>query len=58
MLLHPLSKHPLSVWELVKSLFSAKTPEQIPAKYQGQKIAKAPENLNRQATVFPGSGDF
>ncbi|MCS4293350.1 hypothetical protein M2375_001567 [Comamonas sp. BIGb0152] len=58
MLLHPLSKHKRSFWELVKSLFSAKTPEQVPVIDQGHKLAKEPENLNRKATVFPGSGDF
>lgn len=58
MLMHPLPSSKLTFWEHVKSFFSPKSPEQVTVLDQGKKLPKEPENPDRKATVFPGSGDF
>lgn len=58
MLMYPRPDRKLSLWEHVKSFFSIRKPEQAPVVDQGKKLPKEPENPDRKATVFPGSGDF
>jgi hypothetical protein len=56
--MYPRPDRKPSLWEQVKSFFSIRKPEQAPVVDQGKKLPKEPENPDRKATVFPGSGDF
>jgi hypothetical protein len=58
MLMHPLPKHKLTFWELVKSFFSSKPSELTPVVEEGKKLPKDAVNVDRKATTCPGPDNF
>lgn len=58
MLMHPRPDRKPTLWEHVKSFFSVRKPAQVAVVDPGKKLPQAPEKADRNATVFPGSGDF
>lgn len=58
MLMHPLPNSKLTFWQLVKSIFSTKSPEPPPSVGPGKTLPKKAEETDHKTTVFPRFGDF